>query len=184
MKLSEAIRSLREQTGNRTMDPDTLIGYVDEAVSDLATILRLTTDGTIALVVDQADYPLPTDCLNLRKAEIEGAEIVPTSLPFSSSYRYRLIGDSIRFVPTPADGGTVTIEYWRRPVSPRTQAMDADIDVPAEALPAVMAYCRAMVGGGNLAQYVSMKTELMMAAAKRDSVAARREFGVERSWDS
>lgn len=126
----------RSDLGDSTFRTDAQIRrYINEANRQLTAKLLaihgadyLTTSDTIAVSAGTALYNLPTDCFkakffrvtingvrrNIPRATTDDIDVDNDSVgweTYSSEPRHRVMGDQVRFIPTPQASYTVTVHY-------------------------------------------------------------------------
>jgi hypothetical protein len=131
----------RTNTENQTgFIADAELGdLINESVAELYDLLRSTygqdyflSTQSFQTVANQSDYPLPSDFLTARGVDVTfGQNIIITARPYVWSERnrykwypgwiysqpvfYRIVGNVLRFIPTPSGSYSITLNYVPTP---------------------------------------------------------------------
>lgn len=150
-QLVTRVRSAADMANSQFVSDSEIVTWLDVALSELWDILVTTfedyveSEDTITLENGTTDYALPDDFYKLLSADLESNGVKYTLRRFMhrernyransspigiGDYQYRVVGSTIRFIPTPMVSQTVTLKYI-----PQYTPMAADDTVVNSAIP-------------------------------------------------
>jgi len=129
--LTSRVRSIADLTNSQFVTDAEILTWLNVGLAELWDVLvnkfedYCESTNSFSLVADQSDYTLPSDFYKLLSVDYVAGGIIYTiprymnaernrrqgGIASIADYCYRVVGNVIRFIPTPMAAGDITIRY-------------------------------------------------------------------------